>query len=1319
LSKYFEEHTSSDNINGVITGMSRSPENENPRVNIFSAKSNDDEVSTIYLGAGGVLPVVGEFVDNTKCRDDFLSAIAYSTDNPDISAADAFLSGYDRAFFGISDNDDWGSVDINIRRSSAARLLTKRFMKARQSLTIDSISHNSHGMVIFGSAAKYIHPPVFSEKDGFGAIARQLSTFNLFRIDKERAIVAFNEKGEISLAINRDALVDGFRGMIGFEILDATLSIERSIFTKRVLITDDLEDIQYIVLPDGVMIDDVKDSGFEDIVEVLASSAPVPVEYGNGSIVPGGRFVINKTSRNVRVTMDNGEALFLDPFGIVKTSGETIVATTTYRETYVRPATVNCNTSGELYKRSPLSKTRYADGFFLEHAGRIITDIRQDGITEYKSDGPNVGIGSFSAYINISSYTIEQFGDTDNPIFAMRADGIDMYLDHGNLYVKKETDLNFTMVDPENSRNPDTGYFEHYVAGKTFRSKNRIRTGSVHRDRHFVYEMNYSISMNAVLGESIGVVFPVGFFRVTRQKTGTCRYDNPYALPDGHNNAKNEYWPSDVTRVESTNYGTLIISNFRDPEIDFINYSYTAALTKASTTPFVIESFGYVSRETMTTIPGEHFVSKKVKESAISDTKKRYCGTIDSEFPEYRAMWVKVQNIETRDAIIFIEAEYDDEHSNFLGYSSAQNPGPGCDDISDLLPKPNSYTNMLSHRQKWCDGNGTLKIQDIQTTDMYVNSSDPIDYRGMRSGIADQSTNHIGGFRTLAKSLQTPTYFQHSKIVRGPEIVTAEGVDGKDFRLLVVPHIGAVFSLPINIDVDTSIFSETPIIEPFKRGVHIELGDRVDIYATIEYNENGNLVESKYVFHDRNSEISSDIVTITEFPEGSTNPNFNTRIYNTTRTPEEHGHRSEYLANYLFLRYGYIQGILSVWDESSGIIINDSDYEILADSNDVGHKLRIKCSGADPIITSSRYRMMAVHKGLPPFEISEEFFVTIAVIGTVDGFDSSAIEIAESKYDSGDSNGATLEIVSELATKLKGVVRYRARPLYYTMQGPWVPTVLSANSEEFLMLHDRFDIKILPHRRFILPIKVGMGNTARFNMPARSLTKMYTKIDGYVDEEVVNDEKRSPIQRGNTTYSVKYRHNIAADIILDRDIYVDMEMYPSRLSYPQNNAIRELITPIREDGHDKKMDARAVYARFDTRYIYESIKSYYDKFIEMPTAFTCDLAPEELIFNTTFKATEFLYMDKTVELSGEEIATRNGFVRMSFDNQSDDVESLSVTFDNHKRLFYFGSGFTSYDINDVVPIIRSGLFCIGYDEEFAVGRIKSGVYLKNTMIEEQ
>ncbi len=193
---------------------------------------------------------------------------------------------------------------------------------------------------------------------------------------------------------------------------------------------------------------------------------------------------------------------------------------------------------------------------------------------------------------------------------------------------------------------------------------------------------------------------------------------------------------------------------------------------------------------------------------------------------------------------------------------------------------------------------------------------------------------------------------------------------------------------------------------------------------------------------------------------------------------------------------------------------------------------------------------------------------------------------------------------------------------------------------------------------------------------------------------------------------MEYIHHVGGGVNLKRDIYGDLLLYPARYSYPINNLIRELISPIREDAHAKAMDARAIFSRFDTRYVSNTIPSYYDKFLEFPTAFTCDALPEELVLLRDFSNIESLYMEDVTHISGDDIVGDGGIAKVSFSNNTDQVISLSIQYDNER----WGDGLSSFDIDDAYSLQRDDWLIYEPHINKRVGREKNGVFLEGTTI---
>jgi hypothetical protein len=286
-------------------------------------------------------------------------------------------------------------------------------------------------------------------------------------------------------------------------------------------------------------------------------------------------------------------------------------------------------------------------------------------------------------------------------------------------------------------------------------------------------------------------------------------------------------------------------------------------------------------------------------------------------------------------------------------------------------------------------------------------------------------------------------------------------------------------------------------------------------------------------------------------------------------------------------------------------------------------------------------------------------------------------------------------------------------PLIFGMQGPWKNPVDNTTSEEKVILNGNLSFPIKPKSRLILTFKIGEGNSVAFNIPGRQFDEVYDIIDGYVEEEFTIDDRVSPLQRGSVSYVNKYTTHAGGNIMLDREIMMDLEAYPLRDSYSENNIILELIEAVREDAHDKEMDARSIYVRFDTRFVSESVHSYYDKFFRLPTALTCDLLPNEAVISIMHGSADSLYKNLHTEIHGSSLVAQEGKIRLSFDNPTDEEMVLTPAFSNSRMYYDVDDGYGTFKMNNIFELFRDDLLFQG-DEENCLGRQKLGIKFTNT-----
>jgi hypothetical protein len=331
-----------------------------------------------------------------------------------------------------------------------------------------------------------------------------------------------------------------------------------------------------------------------------------------------------------------------------------------FKSTYARPSNVSINREGTLYKINGMMKPDFINGFFVENLNGIcIYDISADGIKYIDNGGFNLSVGPYEVNINsfdANNTEIVQFGDSENPIYAARIDGVDMYISGDDVYAKRESDLNFEIVSMPSNRD-GYGLYSVDVAGKTFKTKYDNPAGSVHRNKNFMYESNFIVSKNAVVGDIIGKVFPIGFFRPERIITNACE-SSKYPFSDGHVNSQNEFHPGEVAVVYSESDGEMLIRNNKYTTSDVLTYSFTSVLGRRFFDPSIVTSFGYVARDTMMSLATEHFLSKKILNSFSEFYKKKYSGSIERETAPYRVMWTKFKNTRTNEETIIIEHEY-------------------------------------------------------------------------------------------------------------------------------------------------------------------------------------------------------------------------------------------------------------------------------------------------------------------------------------------------------------------------------------------------------------------------------------------------------------------------------------------------------------------------------------------------------------------------------------------------------------------------------------------------------------------------------------
>ena len=1336
MGTFIEEHLNRDKIDNIGEIYSQRLDNTNPNIDNVGIKIEKNRVLTLNPGKGSTFPIIGELIERNPNSTDYASMLVYSIDDFIRTDKNVYEVGYDLDYLNIK-SSDYLNATKEIKDYSYFRYITMKRMKTRQMITLDVISHNSQAMVMFGSS-KIVSAPLSVNTDTYslGSIDRQLSTFNINKLAREITAVMFDSKGDLCLAINRNEIQDNFNGLIEYEVLDTSESIERVIENKKIIVTEKSEDIDYIPLTEALFISSVisddKEKG--NIAEILQNLSETVINIDKDELLPGELFIMNKTHNNIRVLLNNGTTVSLDPYGIKKIDESLIEVITLFKNTYSRPSNVSCNIDGMLYKKRGFFKATFVGGYYSESSSKyVIYDIDKDGIKYIENSVPGslVSVGPYCTGIKISEDDIKskniisKFGDGENAFYGITVDNTDIYIDGSDLYAKRSSDINFTKVSLENKDNGDT--YSAKVGDVTFYTKNKISAGSVHRNENFSYESNYIVSNSAVTAEVIGNIYPIDFFRVTRKFLKLCTSVSEYPMEDGLINSKNSYEAAEVSLVYSREDGHITVGNRKNPSDNIINYSYTKVFGKSSNSPVVVESFGYVSRGTLLGTIEEHFVSKMIRDLDKSGNKKKYAGKIEKITSKYRFMWVKLRKVGTNSSVLLMENEYDDEHACHLGESSYLENKTKCKDRNFVEQSKLEWeSNMFTYPIYYSYSNNSVAIREILFKEMRINKGVSSNHAGTLASSNIDSIDRINDIAVTAFSAQTETSVLDTSVFSKPTVIETDNTVQTRKTVVSIPEIGFFYYTKEKIvfsDIDK--YSESEIIDTFKRGILFKWDD-YSLEAYLEYRQSSTNVFSVYNFMDIDGKI---ITTIEQkFPDSAVSTDIEysvDELYKVYRPVKNSDSGTlfpsqkcipMYLANKLHKKYGHIQNIIGVWDESSGVLIKDSDLKFIEEKMESGFKIEPLCSNVSPIDISDEYAMISVYKTGKPYDVSDDVRVSIKRSGYINGLDEKRSGLSDIAYEGGNNDLASRFTISSIVSNMSSdSSRVQISPKTFGMQGPWKNTVDYTEAIEKVLMSGDLKFGIKPNSRIILDFVVAANNILSLNYNGRLFDKMYDIIDGYVEQEIVIDDIETPIQRGNTTYLLNYINHSGGDTLLKRSIFVDLEVYPARLSYPKNNVIRELISPVREDGFSKKMDARAVYVRFDTQYIKKSIHSYYDKFIEIPTALTCDSLPEESVLSRSHSNSDSLYSDKTSKVIGDEIVSSNGSIKLSFDNPTNKNIILIPLF-NNSRMSYekHNSNISSIKVDEVYKLMSSGFLFAGKDEEISLDRTKSGIFYIET-----
>ena len=1317
--RYLEEHLNVDTISEIGEVYSVSPGNTNPRIETVGASISDNKTLSLKLGIGGTFPIIDESIIKTSSRVDYMSMLVYSY-------------------------DDVNDPPFEIAPMNRYMYLVDKYMKQRQSFMLDVNSYNSQGIVMMSAPMAMRSTtsalPVWEQGIGegvkriyhapsdFSPLSAGLSTFLVAKLSREKTIVSFSGDGVLSMVLDHGAITSGFTGSIEYEVTDNNKSVEDVISRKNIIISGDSIELRFYSLPENDFIEDVMFASFSDIVEVMTSESLAPIDIDGKLLLHGDNFVFNKTRKCIRVTLDTGEMYSLNPYCVSPVLGSTISTVIVFKEAFVKPSSIKyIGEQTTLYKTHIDESITAVDGKFLDRATRVITEVGSSSLTIVGESNSEEYFGQYQMDISVDEEVISfhQFGDDANVIRAVKIEDKYLYFDGASVFIKDISDLNFTEVILPTERNDD-GERSAVVAGVTFTSNYDTLVGGVTKNSSFMYEMNYLISENSVESEIVGDVYPVDFYRIDYMENA-CEMGE-YPMETGHTTSNNIYQAGEVSVVSAKEDGIIWASNSKYTDKNMIVYSYLSAFGKWSDEPFVVESFGYVSESTMLQTPEEHFLSLKLSGLTASRSSRTYCGDIKKIDPDYMVMWVKVRSINQSESFLLCENEYADEIQQHLGSSNYLYAYLDCQEPVPYASKLTYISNPFDYAMGISSMGSSLQVGDVVMNEFATGNVMEEWYRGHAGNKDVKSQNKINGFGLNMMSVQRNTEAALTVDSIIPETISLADDLWTDVFVTTIPEIGFIYNSVHDRYGDMEVLSKTQIKEQFRRGVKYQFNDFY-ITGSLRWDTGDSVVVAEYTLVDEldgahnysYSVFFPDSVAQEFATEPENEPEYDpydiVSIYKRRSKLDELRMIPMYLANLLYSEFGFVQNILGIWDESSGVLVDDSTITMVESPIESGFQITATCNGVEPMFFVDHYITMSTYTFGVPYRVSANIRLSIIRINLLTKF--SEVEMIEAEYmsDQGDKNGSARQtmlgyIKNFLESPTAADIVIEFSPDVFYPQGPWQNPHMYATHEDIIMQDKTYSIEVMPKSRIVTSLCVTSGNVVRFSHPAKRFGEVYSIVDGFVTREVLSNEKEDYRQRGSDTYAMEYVHHVGGGVNLNRSIYGDLLLYPARYSYPINNLIRELISPVREDAHAKAMDARSVFSRFDTRYVSNTIPSYYDKFLEFPTAFTCDALPEESVLIRDLSKIESLYADEIMYINGDNIVGDDGIVKVSFSNDTDMPITLTMTYDNYR----WGNGTESFDINDTYLLQRDGWLLYEPQVNKRIGRNKSGVYLYGTTL---
>jgi len=1350
--KYVEDHLSKDTLDGEVDFYHKSLFNDNARVGSVAHRFDDENYAEFKAGVATTYPTFNEAISDRKPIQELTTYEIFDIGENTKTKEQAILHAVSKIVFPNGTSPEQMAEMIRVVSNRTALSWDKlEFIRKRQSITLDVINPTSQAFHLFGEVHNEVSPANF---DGttYSLTTRGLSVFESIKLSMEGVIVT-ERNGTLVAILDTNKMPDDVDGFIKFDLNEYTNnSTEKIITIKFNLSQKTVDGYVYSVVNDSFMVSEIiEDINDSSALHIQQFESDIPIELNGSVIMSGARTVLNKTTSGMIAEKENGEKVYLPPYGIIDASG--ILRVTTLKDYTFFMSSDDISTDADsLFQRTVLS---YSDGRFIdaldlnEHSfisnGQVVT-------REYRL-GDKVGFFGFSVrrggFSPTESVIETGFSGSEGPSHALvlsRGTATRYMYEHNEeMYIKNPSDTSYTRLNflyqtiELSSEDIVTGLIALFD-GEIYFQQNESMYGQVFRNKRFLYEVDYSVVGGVLSSEPMyGLVYPVDFFRVKRM-IGACKLskgdDFPFASYDNINNTENKYNAAQVSRVLSDESGQIALINAQKSTKDIIETRYKTVFSLTNDIPAEIVDFGVISYTSgdRRAHPSEHWLSKKMRLSDDESSRMSYCGTSEKEDPSYGMFWVVFRDSNTEQEVLLSEREYSLEIRDHTEESRWMKQKLDCDTtLKDPIAKIGRDTNpniyymrvFLLDSHLILDSGSVFRFKNTGNSysatsagdNLYVNLDPSIN--GFNFGVNKVSMYFVNN--QISSVLTTTTFLSGGPTKQFPFYKD-------EVFIYSIPEIGFVHATSQNVDwIDD--FTVTEIRDINKRGVLYE-GGEISVSAFFEFFPLDNELKAYYEI------VGGDLDSIEEIemPEW-----FSGSVYESDKDdlfprrilpypPEEDEHAVDtlgelrsipmILANKIHKDFGHTQCTIASWDESVNGILLPEEITTREEESTMGYELIVEKNGTRPTYIHDIVPVVNYHNGNTPYSISRDMILRVSDSALIKDTDwgvgyHDQIDAAEADGNDILANELVMRMLGENFNEKLSNTTVLISPVHYMQQDPWKNAIDYSTPLDKIMIGDRLVFTIQKGQRLFIDLKAGVRNKITLSHPMRLFDENYYKIDGIVNKEMISDASESQYIDSGDTYALEYKNFYSGMFFMKRKVVVDMKMYPNRRAYQENNLLRELAAPIREDAHHKKMEGRSVYAEWDLRYITDSLHSYSEKVYELPTSFTCDSLPEEAILSRDHKNYLGLYKEELSVILGVDLIHYRGSISGSVSNTSDEDIEFSIDYLNHNNQ---AGQDVSYPVNEPLFLYRKDKIWSSREYNGKRNRVKTGIKLVGTTI---